>query len=122
MAFENDPEGRRLAAMYAGSDFDQTRTVEHMPLCKYSGEWSLDEFQTMLANAIATIPAKLRATAKVEMYEPGYDGSTSLRLTYRGPESAEDVADRVRRCEQYVAASRSYERRTYERLKAKFGG
>lgn len=120
MAFENDPEGRRMAMMYGGSDFDKPRRVRHEVLCEYDGDWTLDEFKKLIERAIASIPAERRAEAKVEMHDPGYDGSTSLKIYYEGPESPEVVADRVRRCEQYVATGRADERKAYERLKAKF--
>lgn len=121
MAFENDPEGYRMAQGYAGRDFDKPKLVRHELLCAYSEEWTFDEFQKVIADLSDRIPPEYRDTARVYMYDPGYDGSASLRIDYSGPESAEVVADRIRRCDEYVAGSRASERATFERLKAKFG-
>lgn len=122
MAFENDPEGRALACRYAGHDFDQARIVTHEIFREYApGEWSVANFLAYINDAAASIPEEHRAAAKVEMYDPGYDGPTSLRMTYEGPESPETVAERVRQCEKYAAQSRADERKAYERLKEKFG-
>jgi hypothetical protein len=121
MAFENDPEGRRIAENYAGRDFDAPKMVTHTALHEYDGKWSLDEFRAMIDAAIASIPEQCRATAWVEMYDPGYDSNTSLQMHYTGPEADATVTDRVKRCVQYVAERRSSELETYNRLKAKFG-
>jgi hypothetical protein len=121
MAFENDPEGYRLARGYAGHDFDKPRMVQHELLTSYTDEWTLDEFQKLIADLGQQIPPQYRDTAKVFMYDPGYDGPQSLRIEYTGPETPDMVADRVRRCEEYVANKRAEERATFERLKAKFG-
>lgn len=120
MAFENDPEGYEIACRYAGRDFDKPQIVEHTVLCEYDGEWSIDDFLTLINDAAAAIPDECRASANVEMHVPGYDGSTSLRITYTGPESAETVADRVARCLEYVANFKAGEMANYERLKRKF--
>lgn len=121
MAFENDPEGYRIAMAYAGGDFDKPRTLKHQVLIKYPyEEWSLDDFLALINEAASSIPPPYRSSAKVEMHEPGYDGTASLRMSYVGPESAADVAARIRRCEQYVAERRASERATYESLKRKF--
>lgn len=120
MAFENDPEGRRLAEMYAGHNFDRPNIVQHTVFNEYNGEWTADEFMQMMNGALASIPRECLSTAKVEMFDAGYDSSTRLRLTYEGIESAATVADRVRRCELYVEASRRDERAAYERLRVKF--
>jgi hypothetical protein len=121
MAFENDPDGRRIAAGYAGQNFDKPKLVQHELLTSYSDEWTFDEFQGLIADLSRQIPAEYRNTARVYMYDPGYDGSQSLRIDYTGPESAESVAARIQRCEQYVAERRATERATYEALKEKFG-
>ncbi|MCS3690975.1 hypothetical protein [Bradyrhizobium elkanii] len=121
MAFENDPEGYRIAAGYAGGGFDEPHTVRHDVLYEYDGDWTIEEFQTLIAEAVSAIPETYRASARVEMHDPGYDAPKSLRVYYIGPESPETVADRIKRCEKYVAERRTGERATYERLKAKFG-
>jgi hypothetical protein len=121
MVFENDPEGRKMAEYYAGRDFDAPKMVTHTAIYETDGKWSLDEFRGMIDAAAASIPEQCRATAWVEMYDPGYDGSTSLQMLYSGPESDATVADRVKRCVQYVAERRSSELETYKQLKAKFG-
>jgi hypothetical protein len=121
MAFENDPEGHRMAQCYAGGDYDKPEIVQHELLREYGAEWTFDDFKQLIAELSGEIPTEYRHTAKVEMHDPGYDGSTSLQIYYFAPESAETVADRVRQCEEYVAGRRSEERRTYEALKAKFG-
>ncbi len=121
MAFENDPEGYRIACGYAGGDFDKPATVLHELMYEYSGEWTFDEFQKLIAELSETIPPEYRDTARVYLYDPGYDGSTSLKADYSAPENPATVADRVKRCEEYVAERRAAERATYARLKAKFG-
>lgn len=120
MAFENDPEGLKIAQSYAGRDFDKPKEVTIEALREYSGNWGLDEFQKLIAEAIEKIPADKRADASVDLDNDGGE-STKLIISYRGLESAETVADRIRRCEVYVAERRHGERQTYERLKAKFG-
>lgn len=121
MAFENDSEGYRMAQGYAGRDFDKVRTVTHNVLHEYDMEYSLDDFSKLMADLLESIPAQYRSTAKAFLYDPGYDGSTSFQVTYVGSESDETVADRVRRCVEYVEERRAEERQNYERLKAKFG-
>ena len=121
MAFENDPEGHKIARFYAGPDFDKPRIVQHELLCSYGDEWTFDDFQNLIADLSDRIPPEYRDTARAYMYDPGYDGSTSLRIDYTGPESAETVAERIKRCEEYVAERRESERQTYARLKEKFG-
>jgi hypothetical protein len=121
MAFENDPDGRSIAERYAGVDFDKPKTVWHETFCEYgTTEWSVSEFREQIASAIDIIPKKYLASARVDL-DGGYDESTKLVISYEAPESDETVADRVRRCEQYVAESREKDRQTYERLKRKFG-
>ncbi len=121
MPFENDPEGFKIACSYAGRNFATANIVRHELLREYDGVWEPDEFLSMITKAIESIPPEYRSSAKVEMYDPGDDCSTSLQVYYEGPESAETVADRVRRCEEYVKQRREEERLTYDRLKAKFG-
>lgn len=119
MAFENDPEGRQIAMGYAGRDFDQPKIVSIETLCEYgSNEWSPTQFLEMIQKAIAAIPADKLDSSLVEL-KGGYEESTKLRIRYSGSESAETVADRVRRCELYVAEWRASEKAAYERLKAK---
>lgn len=120
MAFEDDPEGYKIACRYAGRSFDKPQIVEHEVFLEYEGKWSIDDFLALISDASEAIPEDCRASANVEMHVPGYDGSTSLRITYTGPESADTVADRVRRCVKYVANHRAGERADYERLKKKF--
>ena len=121
MAFENDPEGRRIALSYAGPDFDKPKIVTINTLCEYgSSDWPVTDFLEMVQEAIAAIPEDRRGAAWAEL-EGGYDESTKLTIRYSGPESDETVADRVLRCEKYVAERRASEKLTYERLKAKFG-
>ena len=119
-AFENDPDGYRMAQAYAGPDFDKPKECRVETLCEYSGEWSVADFTYLISQAVAKIPADKRESAKVEL-EGGYEESTTLRVSYYGLESEAQVAARVRRCEDYVAQSRKSERVTYERLKAKYG-
>jgi len=121
MAFENDPEGYKIAVYYAGQDFDKARIVTHEVLCEYDGSWSLKEFQELIARCIYAIPIAYRETTEVRMYDPGYDGSVSLRMSYVGPENASVVAGRIKMCEYYVDERRQNERATYEALKKKFG-
>lgn len=121
MAFENDPDGYRMAAAYAGSNFDKPREVTIETFCAYaSEEWTLDGFLEAIKSAIDEVPPEKRAVAKVEL-EGGYEESSKLVIWYRGLESADEVAERVRRCEEYVFKSRASERATFERLKKKFG-
>lgn len=60
MAFEKDPEGYRIACVYAGRDFDKARIVTIEPLYEYGGEWTVDEFQQMISNAAMCSLASLR--------------------------------------------------------------
>ncbi|WP_425991413.1 hypothetical protein [Afipia sp. DC4300-2b1] len=120
MAFENDPEGYRLACMYAGTDFDKARVVTIEVLYEYNFQYSLAEFQKLITDALASIPTEYRDSAKVELDDEGYDSGSKFSISYVGLESPEVVADRVARCVRYVAVSRDDERKAYERLKAKF--
>jgi len=117
MAFENDPEGRRVAEGYAGGHFDKARIVTREVFASYADEWTPEVFLKEITDAIAAIPAEFMASAKVEL--EGYE-SGKLLITYTGPESSETVAERIRRCEEYVAERRANEKREFERLKAKF--
>src|ERR1041385_6128707 len=123
MAFENDPDGYRMAQMYAGKNFDKRRIKPIETFSEYSGaEWRLDEFREILDAAIDAIPPECRDSARVELEEVGhYESSVKLVVRYIGPEPQSEVDDRISRCEQYVRQSRSEERKQYERLKQKFG-
>jgi len=121
MAFENDPEGYRMAQYYAGADFDKVKTVTHEVLRECGMKYDLTEFCALMNDLLASVPEQYRASARVFLYDPGYDGSTSFQITYVGPESAEVVTERIGDCVQYVEQRRAEERAAYERLKAKFG-
>lgn len=121
MAFENDPEGYKMACGYAGADFEKPKEVRIETFREYGSEsWAADNFLALVIEAVGQIPPERRDSAIVEL-EGGYEESTKLVISYRGPETAEAVRDRVRRCEEYVAEKRAGELATYNRLKAKFG-
>ncbi len=111
MAFENDPEGYRIAQSYAGSDFAKPKIVQHDLMREY---WKLDQtlesFRDHMAALLQSVPQEYRATAKVQLYDQGYDSGTIFHIFYEGPENSETVADRVRRCEEYVAERRPQKR------------
>jgi hypothetical protein len=121
MDFETDHEARSTAISYAGRDFDKPRLVTIEVLYEYSGEWSLADFQRLVAEAIQSIPPQYRDVAKVELKDCGYDSGSKFSISYVGPESQETVNERIRRCEEYVNDCRRREQATFIRLKAKFG-
>ena len=121
MAFENDPEGYEIACGYAGRDFDKSKVVTIEAFSSYGDTWDLNGFKQAIDDAIDSIPPECRERARVELESGGGDYSGNLKISYCGPESAATVADRVRRCKQYVAERRRSELATYEALKKKFG-
>jgi hypothetical protein len=114
MAFENDPEGYKMAVQYAGAMFDQPQIRLMEVLHEYDFSYSLKEFQELFGGAINSIPEEFRDSAIVELED------NRLRIAYMGREGDDAVAERIRRCEEYVASQRETERQTYEWLKKKF--
>lgn len=117
--FENDPEGYQIATSYAGGDFDKRRTVTHTVFNDNGFEYTLEQFQETINEAIAKIPEAYRKTALVVL-DDDYESSSYLTISYRSPESDEAFNKRMAGYEKYVAEKRSGERAAYERLKAKF--
>ena len=91
-------------------------------LDKYDETWTLDEFQTLIAGAIAKIPAEYRATAVVELERPDEDGyGGNLEIRYVRPENSYEIAKRMERSLAYKQEVEARELYEYKRLKAKFG-
>lgn len=120
MSFENDPDGYRMAQGYAGHDFDKPRVVAHQPLYAFRFNYSLSEFQKIVADAVASIPEEYRASSSVDLESHDHDVGSEFSITYFAPESAKAVAGRIKRCEEYVANKRLAERSEYDRLSIKF--
>jgi hypothetical protein len=114
-----DSETKGIMIGYAGRLlWDRRRTtVETLDLgC---GEWSPDDFQEMIGDAIERIPPDLRQGATVDL-AGDYDDRTALCISYRRPETEEEFAIRIASALMYARAQQASEIVTYERLKRKF--
>lgn len=107
-------------ARYCGGDPRVPREVSVEAMDEREGDWTLAEFQQLIADAVAKIPEEARAAARVEL-ERGYEESTHLKITYRRMNTPEEVSGRIKRALEYVVSNMNSERATYERLKEKFG-
>lgn len=94
----------------------QTRT--ETALGEYcDGEWTLEEFETLIADAVAKIPVQFRPSAKVTLS----GDCAGLNIEFERPETDEEFSKRVEYDANEKQRQAAYERATYERLKAKFG-
>ena len=117
---ELDEETLAFIFAYCGRDPRQRKEVTREAFCEYgSEEWSLAEFQEIIAAAIESIPPERREAARVEL-EGGYDESTCLKISYADWQSDEEVAKDVASALRYANEKLARERIEFERLKRKF--
>jgi hypothetical protein len=83
-----------------------------------SEEWPLEEFLKKLNDAVAKIPEGSRSEARVEI--GGYE-SVTFEIFFRRPETDDEIACRVASALKYARQRLHDERRTYERLRQKYG-
>ena len=89
-------------------DFHFTDSDPPMPLA---------EFIRRLSETLDHIPEPYRSVATVEIV--GEFGM--IDITYRRPETSQEINERLAREAETLLQQESYERETYARLKAKFG-
>jgi hypothetical protein len=118
----DEAEIERLAQQYAGNDFRERRRVRIEKLAeRWSGEWTLDQFLTLLQKIKDEMPEDA-TRAKVEFDSGGgADESPSLVVSYETWEPEEETRDRVSQTLAYAHERAQAERTEYERLRAKFG-
>lgn len=115
-----DDETRRLMQRYTSHPLQQRGEITDVAFLIGRGEWSFGEFEALMANLFASVPADRRSTARVEL-KGDLDDATELRVVYDRPETDEEWARAAAQSLMYARNTQADERRAYERLKQKFG-
>jgi hypothetical protein len=94
---------------------EDRKTIDVEVFSTGSDEWSLSDFLNELTE---NVPEVARETARVEL-ESGGDYCT-LRVTFKRPETDEEMRCRIERDNERKRRSEDQERRDYEKLRLKF--
>ena len=112
-----DEDTRRIMRGYSSRLTRQT--ITDTARCIDTGEWPLAEFEKMIAELIASVPAEHRATAKVEL-KGGCEEVTELVIKYERPETDEEWGCNVAHALMHARKQQADERAQFERLSRKF--
>ena len=117
-----DSETLQLMYGYAGRELFSRRSItEEVFSDDGNTSWDFQDFLDDMAEALAKVPSPLRAKVTVELTRCDCDyGVGGLTVSYKRPETDEELAQRVDSALGYARQKQREERAIFDRLKEKF--